>query len=95
MSEQRRIENRWTWQGLLQLAGLVFAVGGLYASFQNTREQVPVISAKVEKVEERVSDNATRISTLETRATYTDQRYSEILDELRAINDKLDKKADR
>lgn len=95
MAELRRIENRWTWQGLLQLAGLVFAVGGLYAAFQDTRDQVPKIAAKLELVSEKVSDNASRIGNLETRQQYTDVRYTEILQELREINRKLDDKADK
>jgi prefoldin subunit 5 len=86
--EPRRIENRWTWQGLLQLVGLVFAIGVGYAFLHSSAEAVPELQAKVET-------NSTRITRLETQAEYADKRQQEILDQLRAINDKLDRKLDR
>ncbi len=91
----RRIQNTWTWQGLIQIAGLVFGLGGLYAGYQAMRDKLPAIEADVKTATQAVHANTSRIANLETRATYTDQRYTEILTELRDINRKLDAKADK
>ena len=88
MAEPRRIENRWTWQGLLQLIGLAFGIGIAYNLFDGTAKAVPALQLQA-------NSNSSRITRLETQAEYADKRQDEILAQLRAINDKLDRKVDR
>lgn len=88
MAEPRRIENRWTWQGLLQLVIIVFGIGGAYSAIQNSAAAIPPLVLKVEQ-------NTLKISRLESRAEYEDKVSTEILRRLERIENKLDDKADR
>jgi hypothetical protein len=80
----RRIENRWTVQGILQLAGLVFFAGIIYNVATDTASAIPKLADKVET-------NATRITTLEAAQRYNDKRLDDILEQVREINRKIDR----
>ena len=78
-----RIENRWTWANVLQLAVMVVIAVAWYADTRATTTAVPALTIQV-------NSNSNKITALETKEGDTHERLMEIITRLDALNSKVD-----
>ena len=78
-----RIENRWTWANVLQLAVMLVIAVAWYADTRATTTAVPALTIQV-------NANTNRVTALEAKDVDTHDRLNEILARINDLNSKVD-----
>lgn len=88
-------QGKWSAAGIAAAIGSVVATLSIIGTLWWAAAGVAYSAQRIPTLEQQQEINTRDIAVLKQAQQYSDARYSEILTQLRSINDKLDRKQDR